>query len=310
MRSVKDAFMTGSSFLLTECKPLLAFYASVTSFSALVPVWFFEYVSLTPAMEMNMRSMHKHDGKPSEPLGSFLACVKVAFTSLVDNPGADLSDSCLAHDSPADLHGLGIDLGMHPLAVIGYFNYVGMAIIGAMTILMLAMFVKHRPGYFGGGVFIQFTLELRENIIYKILASALAAFSLTFLVATAYIGYRTYVVKGQSTSIIFVEQFAGTVAGLFYSGISYVLPDTKIEDKYKAPEFRAMTFKRPMSDITKDSLVFCKEVSHAALVAAATGDNTEIDKYTGDEFTSAAEIVKFVRTGGTSQDSALLLAAD
>jgi len=296
MRSIKDAFFTGSSFLFTECKPLLAFYFSVTSFASEVPTWFFEYVSLTPAAEMKMRNMYKHDGSPSESLGSFLACVASAFKAKIANPGLDLTDSCLATDDPADLHGLGIDLGATPLAVIGYFDYAGLAIAGAMCVLMLAMFAKHRPGYFGGATFIQFTLDLRGNIIYKIFAAALAAFSLVFLAATAFIGYRTYDVKGKDFLILFVQQFAGTVIGLFYSGFAYVLPDAKIEDKYKSPEFSTMTFKRPASDITKDSLVFCNEVSHAALVAAATGDLTEINKYTGDDFTSADDIIKFVQT--------------
>jgi len=239
-----------------------------------------------------MRKLHGNDGMC---MGTFLECVQKSFEKVVQNPSEMLSDSCLASDDPADLSGLGLDLGTQPLKMIGYYNYVGMAIAVAMCIMLLVMYISHRPGYFGGGKFIQFTLHLRAHIVYKVLAATLALFSFMLIIAVAWIGYRVLHHKGFETLHVYVVEFAGQVIGLAYTGVAYVMPDTKIDDKFKSADFTPMTFKRPLSDISIDSLVFCKHVSHAALSAAATGSRTDIDKYTGDEYTSADAIIEFVK---------------
>jgi len=299
--AVVDALIVLASFVLTECRAVIAFYLSFKSFVALVPEWFFEHVSLSVDDEMVLRKINSTSSEPVH-LGEFLKCLTKDFEKMTMTLNPVFTGICISSDSEeGQIDQLNVGDAVPKHLLFSSANFVGLSIVLAFTVILLVELAMFRPHHFGSGRYIAFTIHLRNLLAYKIAAYALAVFNVFVCLSFCYIAYRCYAVAGMTVAVQFLSNFAGTLGGVIYSGIAFALPEKKPHEIFSSEVFKAMVFKRKASEVTKDNLDFCKTLDHAALMAAAVSDNSLLAEYCGtgidkDGYTTSADVLKLLAT--------------
>lgn len=285
-------------FILTECRAVIVFYLSYQSFVYMPVLWYFKHVTLDLDKERAIRGL---DSKSPIPLGYFLECLTADFEEMALQPRFGTHTStCMAASTESDISSQLAHLGpqfieTHLLVCLA--NYVGLAIVLVFVGVLICHLVSFGPRHFGSGRYIAFTLHIRSHVSYKACALMLVVFNVMMVLALVVMTWRVYVNKGTTVTLDFVAQFAGTLGGIAYSGISFFLPEPSVDAIFVSEEFQAMTLKRSWSTVLTDNVSFCHQLDHISLISVVSNDDELLDAYCeqGGNYTSPTEIVALVK---------------